>query len=285
MADPDHDRRPVLPPTGAVLGVDVGFSPMRRSSAVCRLDWSEHQITWTLQRFRALPDERHATILAVAGSGSGRLEAAAFDGPLRPGFDVIGRYRVAERMLTRRLGVRIGKPGQASTPVGKKLNAAANDCAGVVLRGCDLAPAVHAVRIDDKAVVEAFPGAFLGVLLADPSALVASRSDRSDVFFRHLATCGTLEGVLAHLLPGREISFPLASVRNHDDRAALVCAMSALCVAAGDYTAVGDGDGWIMLPPRHFVQHWVWADLEANASQEASGCLHRCPGPSEVGPV
>ena len=94
---------------GAVLGVDVGFSPTRRSSAVCRLDWNEHRITWTLQRFRALLEEQEAAILAVAGSG--RLEAAVFDGPLRSGFDPIGRYRVAERMLTRRLGARIGKLG------------------------------------------------------------------------------------------------------------------------------------------------------------------------------
>ncbi len=277
MTDADYDRQPVLPPEGAVLGVDVGFSPTRRSSAVCRLDWNERRITWTLQRFRARPDEQEAAILAVAGSG--RLEAVALDGPLRSGFDVVGRYRVAERMLTRRLGTRISKPGHSSTPVGKKLNVAANDCVGVVLRGCDLAPAAHAACIDDKAVVEAFPGAFLGVLLADPSVLAASRAGRSDVFFRHLAEGGTLESLLAHLLPGR-ITSSLASVTNYDDRVALVCALSVLCVAAGDYTAVGDVDGWIMLPPRRFVQDWAWADLEANACQEAPGCLHRCPAPS-----
>lgn len=283
MTGSDHDEQPALPPMGAVLGVDVGFSTTRRSSAACLLKWGEGQITWTIQRFRAVADEQEAIILAVAGSG--RLEAAAFDGPLRSGFDVIGRYRVAERMLTRRLGARIGKPGQSSTPVGKALNAAANDCAGVVLRGCDLVLITHAVRIDDKAVVEAFPGAFLGVLLADPSALVASRADRSDVFFRHLAKDGTLEHLLAHLLPGRIIALPLAGVTNHDDRAALVCALSALCVAARDYTAVGDADGWIMLPPRRFVQDWAWADLKANASQEAPGCLYRCPEPSATGPT
>ena len=283
MTDASHDEQPALPSKGAVLGVDVGFSPTRRSSAVCRLDWNEHRITWSLLRFRALLEEREAALLAVAGSG--RLEAAAFDGPLRPSFDVVGRYRIAERMLTRRLGARIGKPGQASTPVGRALNAAANDCAGVVLHGCDLAPAAHAVRIDDKAVVEAFPGAFLGVLLADPSELVASRADRSDVFFCHLAKCGTLEGLLAHLLPGRGLSLSLTDVTNHDDRAALICALSALCVAAGDYTAVGDADGWIMLPPRRFVQDWAWADLEANACQEAPGCLHRCPEPPTTGPA
>src|SRR4051794_24295390 len=114
-----------LPHTGAVLGVDVGFSERKRSSAVCRLDWDRRPIDWAVCRFRALPGEREDAIAAVAGSC--RLEAAAFDGPLRAGFDVVGRYRLAERMLTQRLGAKIGKPDQASASVGKKLNAAAND--------------------------------------------------------------------------------------------------------------------------------------------------------------
>jgi hypothetical protein len=70
-----------LPTSGSVLGVDVGFSPSRRSSAVCRLEWDAQRISWTMQRFRALPAEQMATITAVAGQG--QLQAAAFDGPLR----------------------------------------------------------------------------------------------------------------------------------------------------------------------------------------------------------
>ena len=261
-----------LPPMSAVLGVDVGFSPTRRSSAVCRLSWDAHGVGWAIRRFRALPEDREDAILAVTGTG--RIEAAAFDGPLQTGFEIIGRYRLAERMLTRRLGRRIGKPGQANAPVGKSLNAAANDCVGVVLRGCDLAPAAHAVRIDDRAVVEAFPSAFLGVMLPDPTVLAAVRADRSDVFYRHLAELGALYSLLAHLLPGRGLADPLLGVTNHDDRAALVCALTALCVAAGDYVAVGDGDGWIVLPSRKFIADWAWTDLEANARDGTPGCLY-----------
>lgn len=271
QTDPGADS--ALPPMGSVLGVDVGFSPKRRSSAVCRLDWDPGAITWDIHRFRALPAEQEAAIRGVAGRV--RLQAAAFDGPLRAGLDAIGRYRAAERMLTRRLGARIGKPGQASAPVGKALNAAANDCARIVLRGCTVEPARHAVRIHDRAVVEAFPGAFLGVMLDEPSEVAAVRSDRSDVFFRHLSASGTLEALLKHLLPGRSLGLPLEGVMDHDDRAALVCALTALCVASGDFTAVGDADGWIILPPRRFVRPWAWSDLEANAGDESPGCLHQ----------
>jgi hypothetical protein len=70
---------------------------------------------------------------------------------------------------------------------------------------------------------------------------------------------------------------PIEDVRNHDDRAALVCAITALAIAAGDFTAVGDADGWIALPPRSFVQPWAWSDLESNAREERPGCLYQSP--------
>jgi hypothetical protein len=255
-----------------VLGVDVGYSTSQASSAVCRLDWDEKEIRWTMQRFRAEPAEQERVLRAVAGTG--RLEAAAFDGPLRAGFDLIGRYRTAERMLTRRLQPRIGKPGQASAPVGKDLNTAANGCARIVLQHCDVAPARHAVRIDDKAVVEAFPSAFMGVMLEDPSSLSARRGDRSDSFFQHLARNGGFQRLLERLLPGRSVPAAFETVTNHDDRAALVCAFTSLAVAANDYVAVGDADGWIILPPLPLVQAWALADLQANAAADGPGSLY-----------
>ena len=59
------------------------------------------------------------------------------------------------------------------------------------------------------------------------------------------------------------------ALTDHDERAAFVCALTALCVAANDYTAVGDHDGWIILPPYPLLQPWAREDLEANASDEA----------------
>lgn len=256
---------------GSVIGIDVGCSPARRSSAICRLDWTGSIIAWEIQRFRAIEPERES-IIAKVGAGR-RVEVAAFDGPLRPGLDVIGRYRSAERMLTRRLGRLIGKPGQSSTPVGKLLNKHANACAFHVKALVDLKDARHGVPLDDKALVEAFPGTFLGVMIEDPLALGARRGDRSDKFFRHLAGNRRLQTLIDHLLPGRTLAGDLAAVVNHDDRAAFVCALSALGVAAGDFVAVGDDDGWIILPPRAFIQPSQWTLLEGNASDSGAGSL------------
>jgi len=212
-------------------------------------------------------------------AGAAPILAAAFDGPLKRGLGIIGRYRTAERMLTRRLRPFAGKPGQASAPVGKLLNDHANRCVTAVLDHCAVSPAEHSVAIHERAVVEAFPSSFLGVMIDDPKALKARRGDRSDTFFDHLAIAGVLNQLLEHCLPGRSPSVDPITVTNHDDRAALVCALTALCIGSGDYTAVGDEDGWIVLPPASFVRAWAIAALDANAAKEAGTAFVRAsPG-------
>jgi hypothetical protein len=186
-------------------------------------------------------------------------------------------------MLTRRLQPFIGKPGQSSAPVGKLLNAHANDCARIVLDSCDLKDARHTVGIHQRAIAEAFPSSFLGVLIEQPEALNARRGDRSDTFFQHLAAAGTFHKLVAHLLPDRSLASYPSTVTNHDDRAALVCALTALCVAAGDFVAVGDEDGWIILPPAAFVQRWALGLLETNAAEEGRSVLHVEPLAGEAG--
>lgn len=257
----------MLSAIGAVLGIDVGWSKSRKSSAVCRLDWNRQEVTWDVARFCAVEPERTRIVLSVAGDGP--LACAAFDGPLRRGFDIIGHYRTAERMLTRRLHRKIGKPGQSSTPVGKCLNEHANSFANTVLQHCDLACATHAKAIDDKAVVEAFPSSFLGLMIEDPSTLTVRRRNRSDLFFLHCCGRQTLDRLIDHLLPGRRLAKRPDALTNHDERAAFVCALTALCVAADDYAAVGDHDGWIILPPYALLQPWGREDLEANAAAES----------------
>lgn len=184
---------------GSVIGIDVGCSPTKRSSAVCRLDWSGSIVSWEISRFRAIEPERERAIAQVV---DGRLIiAAAFDGPLRRGFDTINRYRKAERMLTRRLRPLIGKPGQSSARIGKLLNQHANECVRHVVAHSDVQSATHRVPINHRALVEAFPSAFLGVMIKEPQHLNVGRGDRSDTFFQHLASAGVLNALIEHCLP------------------------------------------------------------------------------------
>ncbi len=111
-------------------------------------------------------------------------------------------------------------------------------------------------------------------MIDDPVRLAARRSNRSDSFFQHLATTGKLNALVNHCLPGRHLSIEPNSVVNHDDRAALVCALTALCVAALSFVAVGDEDGWIILPAGQFIRPEQWALLKNNANEEEIEALH-----------
>jgi hypothetical protein len=245
-----------------VLGIDVGFSVMRRSSAVCRLDWTPTTIALSIERFRAVDSERSDVLRCIACRP---LLACALDGPIRSDLEIIGRYRVAERLLTRKLQPFIGKPGQASAPVGKTLNFHTNLCAKIVLETGLIGDSTHDHAIHKSAIVEAFPSSFLGLLIEKPKSPGIHRGNRSDKFYLDLAQSGGFPKLAEYLLPGRRFVTDMAFIENHDDRAAVVCALTALCVAAGEYVAVGDRDGWIILPPRDLIATWAWPLLSENA--------------------
>lgn len=237
-----------------MLGIDVGWSLRSASSGICRLDWDERSIGWTLRHFTGHADDRAASLAAVAGARP--LLAAGLDGPLRGDLAVIDRYRLAERLLSQKaIAARISQPGSSRSPVGRLLNHHTNQFASMLIDSGLLADAQHEHAVHRLAVFEAFPTSFMGLMLDD--AQKGARQQRSDRYYQDLVANGTLARLLAHHLPGRALTNDLASVRNHDERAALICAISALGVARHDYVAVGDDDGWIMLPPRTFIADWA----------------------------
>jgi predicted RNase H-like nuclease len=264
--------------SGAVLGVDIGWSETRKSSAACLLEWAEGESRFEVTRFTAKPDNMRRALINSVGSRT--IEIAALDGPLRGSLDEIGIYRDAERVLTRKLQKHIGKPGQSSSGNGRKLNNAANAVAMTLLETGCMAPAKHQARIHASGIVEAFPTSFLGVLLE--SGFKTKGKAHSDSYYEAL-TQGSHDGQLGRLLrallPARANRTPLSNLTNHDDRAAVVCALTALCAAARSYVAVGGEDGFIVLPAREQasrpgLKDWAWHLLEQN--------LLECPSASCV---
>ncbi len=119
---------------------------------------------------------------------------------------------------------------------------------------------------DEHAIVEAFPTTFLGVMVDRPKALQRPKQ-KSDRYFVHLANHQRLDWFLELLPNDWRWAYAPSEITNHDDRAAFACALTALCVAAGEFTAVGDeDDGWIILPPKRMFADWAWkAACEAAA--------------------
>lgn len=249
----------------AVLGIDVGWAEGRKSSAACRLEWTTEALSWRIRRMSPEPEERRAALADLIGEGVG---VCAIDGPLHGSLAVMDRYRLPEKLLTRGFR-RIGKPGQSNSPTGRRLNAEANAFAALVLANGGLAPAAFPTAIHQSALVEAFPTSFLGTMM--PGGMVPEHGMRSDVYWSHLTAAvptpprDLLAAVLDELLPGRRRTQTPGDVRDHDERAALACALTALGVALGRYVAVGDAaDGYIHLGP--MTQDWALEQLRENAA-------------------
>jgi len=242
-----YDER-VLPQTGSVLGIDVGYSETRKTTAFCGLSWTRHSIDWLFASARADSSSREDALIAVRSGKESEFIAVAIDGPLRPRLQVLSAYRTAECLLSRGAFQKRGKPGQTSSKNGRELHDHATRLAKMVL--ADYSDDIHPRPFSATAgVYEAFPNLFLGVLCDVGRYPVRPKHRRwTDCLFPLVAT--KLEKLIQSLLPDRSIAKPLSSETDHEQVAALACAITALAAAGGECVAVGSRiDGYIVLPP------------------------------------
>lgn len=238
---------------GAVLGIDAGYSATRRSTCFCLLRWTASTARLAFRSATADAEDRRAALEELV-AGVDHVLAVAVDGPLAPGLAHTTRYRAAEALLSRGRMQRRGKPGATSAPVGQQLHRHATALAQLALATVPVAAATHADPIHERRVVEAFPNAFLAALLDDHE-FPPLRRDASDVFWELAVTrSGRLARLLETLLPDRTLDAPLSGITDHDERAGVVCALTALAVADGAFVEVGDSaEGSIVLPA---VRYW-----------------------------
>jgi predicted nuclease with RNAse H fold len=235
--------------TGRVLGIDVGFAATRGTTCFCALEWTNSVAQF---RFALATRDVAARRLALCELGlMEQVQAVAVDGPLTRGLQYVTHYRAAEAILSQGVLQKRGKPGQTSSPVGQQLHTHATQLAILSLDSMAIASSSHWEPIHPKCVVEAFPNMYLAALIPEGDMPVLAR-DASDRYWEILVDeSDRLKALIGHLLPGRQIATDLKSVRNHEHRAGVVCALTALSVAVGDYVSVGDAeDGDIFLPPQ-----------------------------------
>ncbi len=246
-----------------IIGLDVGFSQRRPSSGVAHLNGTRLTVHHTTCKWS---DRKR-----ILGSMD-PVDVAALDAPVVP--DSEHGQRDVERLLSFGLFQRRCKPGASHVRgTGQALRQAGGETADqlAAVTPEQPLPAEFPHARNSTNIVEAFPNAFLGVCLQDSAYALTPKLNRGKKFdWLYDAWCrdGLFPQIAAFL--GIDDAGVLdACHRNdhHDERAALVCLLTAACVAAGKYVAVGEKlGGYIFRPP---WQLWSdWAQIEVDCQRE-----------------
>jgi predicted nuclease with RNAse H fold len=266
--------------SAALLGVDVGFAKTRRSTGLAWLLDGKVQTAITgsswQERSRDLPKGISFSI-------------AALDAPIVDNGE--NHARGCEAMFYRGAFAKRCKPGLSHHGRGLLLREAGRQAAA------DFAPVLIPIAlpfglhvIEGVPIIEAFPNTFLGVLLPDATFATWSRKSgkaKSDWLYEQVAAAGMLRRLLSALdLTSSTKHFE--STLDHDERAALMCLLTACFAFAGEAVVVGDRQGgWFWLPPIAFWEPWAVAALETNSSpalrRRFPGVGHWHPSPIRSG--
>ena len=244
--------------TPALLGVDVGFSTTRKPTGLAWFAGSTIETALTgsswPERRRSLPRDVRFSIVALdapvvpehnyeAARGCERaFYGGAFSRRCRPGLSHHGR------------GITLKDAGRQAT----------NDFASILKPGAlPFGPYV----VPTMPIIEAFPNTFMGVLLPEECFATWSKSLRkakSDWLYERLVEAGLFRKLLSKLnLASPSNLRKLEESQHHDERAALVCLLTAMFARSGDVVIVGDTDGgWFWLPPATLWAPWASAALD-----------------------
>lgn len=247
--------------TSDVAGIDVGLTLVHPTSGVCRTGPSGEVVAHTYA-------DRLSRV-AVLGQAPA-LSVVAIDAPLLPQQELHYDIRLVEKVFVWGAFQGRCKPGESHVKgTGQALRRAGAETArsldGASLR--QALPRPFPRVFDQLNIVEAFPNGVLGVSL-DESVFrdCPQRNEKFDWLYERWLSQGTLARLQSILNWPREAFWEAAASNNqHDERAAIVCAMTAICVLRGSYVAVGEPNtGFFFLPPWAIWQPWARSALRAN---------------------
>ena len=206
---------------GALLvGIDIGLSFIKATSGVCRttddgsgflVDHAYADRASRLAALRVLECDRPFDLVAI-------------DGPLLPRLGGSAGRRTCERVFVRGLFQRRCKPGESHVRgTGQALARAAGETAHHVaeLTAGPRPDASCPWVVAERAIVEAFPNAFLGVLLPDEAfeTLPPGRGKKFDALFEAVRRRGVLLRLMNELRwPDDDLRDALVTNAQHDER-------------------------------------------------------------------
>lgn len=267
-----------LPSEGALLGLDVGYSEHERKTGLGFLSWTPKEIHWSVSRTGSSGARRVADLKSLVPAETFLL-GIGIDGPLAKDCKPVSGYRCADFLFSQ--GVLQYRGSAAPANPANEFCIHTQRLAQLVLQlenegYWQIKDACHSEAIQSKSIVEAHPTHFLGIMIDEECLPAASRKNRSDAYFVHLARGGKLDKFVTGALPGRVLHSSLSGITGHEERAGLVCTLTALAVLRKQYVACGDAnDGYIMLAGRN---HWgkskddpsmFWAEAALRKNAEA----------------
>ena len=244
-----------------LLGIDVGYSLKRRSTGIA---WST-PIDFGVTAAFATREDR----LSRLPPGF-RADLVAIDGPLLPVNSEAKTLRVVERLLSSGDFQKRCKPGFSHFGQGLKLREAAAETARQIspsLLGSVVIPHDRAV-FPDCAIVEAFPNAFLGVMIDEDAFSQIPplrRGKKFDWLYSRAIESNRLSALvdLVGIFPS-DLHAAISREKDHEHRAAFVCLLTAALAYRGFAEVVGEqGGGWFWLPPIQFWADWAREGLNA----------------------
>jgi hypothetical protein len=217
------------------MGVDVGFSKTRRTTGIACLRGDQLSLeragtTWGTRKAK-IPHGFRPSVIGI-------------DGPLLPlGADQHVRRHV-EFVFSRALFHNRCKPGLSHNGVGFEFRRASGDACtqfSSILASSVLAKGGTVSR--EGPIVEAFPNAFLGVLMTEDELKKAprlKRGGRFDWLYKQMVTSGRLKCVLSkQVVLSGQVWNGLSLETNHKKRAALICLLTAALAAKGTAAIIG----------------------------------------------
>ncbi|THK38904.1 DUF429 domain-containing protein [Ensifer sp. MPMI2T] len=238
----------------ALLGIDVGYSRSRPTTGIA---WSIGDVC-DAARAHTDWDRRRQHIPA-----STTFTVIAIDGPLTPLDAPDTLDRLCERLFIRGAFQKRCKPGLSHHGHGLALRKAAAETAAQV-RHLAAASTIGKPVIPGAAIIEAFPNAFLGVLLENERFAIsrAAKRRKFDWLYDHAVESRVFDRLLRAIgWKNETLLQKVTTERDHEKRAAWICLLTAATAAAGKSEVVGDeAGGWFWLPPAE-----LWAEWAADA--------------------